>query len=61
MNLTQSTPLQVMVMAADESLTFLNKWHDQEGICKIVETLARIGPPKESEHYHNLQTALQVD
>ncbi|XP_063695224.1 protein asunder-like [Bolinopsis microptera] len=50
----------VMVIAADQSLTFLNKWQCQEGMCKIVETLARIGPPKVTEETQpDLTTALQ--
>ena len=49
-----------MVIAADQSLTFLNKWQCQEGMCKIVETLARIGPPKVTEETQpDLTTALQ--
>ena len=50
-----------MVIAADQSLTFLNKWQCQEGMCKIVETLARLGPPKVTEDTQpDLTTALQV-
>ena len=49
------------MIAADQSLTFLNKWQCQEGMCKIVETLARIGPPKVTEETQpDLTTALQV-
>ena len=51
-----------MVMAADQSLTILNKWQDQVGMTEIVKTLARIGPPKEtSEQQPDLTSALQVD
>ena len=50
-----------MVMAADQSLTFLNKWQSQQGMCHIVETLSRLGPPKVTEETQpDLTTALQV-
>ena len=48
-------------MTADHSLKFLNTWQNQEGMCKIVETLAVIGPPKSSDKAQpDLTAALQV-
>ena len=50
-----------MVIAADQQLTYLNQWHRQEGMSKIVETLAKLGPPRStSEVQSDLTAALQV-
>ena len=52
-------PSQLMLLTADDKLTYLNSWTDQLGISKIVEQLARLGPPQGAAQ-HNLSLALQV-